>query len=102
MKKCKGMQLGALLAAMLLVSMAFAPAVSANKELNITQKPSELEQGLIDVLNSKKEGASTEDIINNYIKSNSDKIKLKGNNNIKKDPSFINITDRTYELNPLS
>lgn len=34
--KSKGMQLGAVLAVMLIVSMAFVLAVSANKELNVT------------------------------------------------------------------
>ncbi len=97
--KNKGMQLGAVLAAMLLLSMAFVPAVSANKELIVTQKSSELEQGLIDALNSKKEGASTEDIINHYIKSNSDKIKLNSNINTKSDTSLIKSEDRTYKLN---
>ncbi|MCX9012684.1 MAG: hypothetical protein OIN66_16385 [Candidatus Methanoperedens sp.] len=38
MSKSKGMQLGAMLAAILLVSLALMPAVSANTNLNTTEK----------------------------------------------------------------
>ncbi len=84
---------------MLLLSMAFVPAVSASKELNVTQKPSELEQGLIDALNSKHEGSSTEDIITKYIKSNKHEIKLYNNVDIIEDITTANNGGQTYNLN---
>ncbi|KPQ42395.1 MAG: hypothetical protein MPEBLZ_03112, partial [Candidatus Methanoperedens nitroreducens] len=37
MKQIKGMQLGAVLAAMLLLSMAFVPAASAKNDLDIVE-----------------------------------------------------------------
>ncbi|MCD4846338.1 MAG: hypothetical protein K8R25_17820 [Methanosarcinales archaeon] len=97
--KNKGIKLGALLAAMLILSMTFVPAVSASKELNVTQKTSELEQGLIDVLNSKKEGSSTEDIITKYIKSNKQKIKSYNNVGTIENITAANNIVQTYNLN---
>ncbi len=46
--------IGALLAAMLLVSMAFVPTAVAQENTKTSDKPSQLEQGLIDALNSNK------------------------------------------------
>lgn len=92
----KGMQFGAVFAVMLLMSMAFVPAVSGQIEESKTiQEPSELEQGLIDALTSQKEGTSTEDIINKYIKSNKNHIKLK-KNTVKE--NMVKSESRTYDL----
>jgi len=94
-----GMKLSALLAVMLIVSMAFVPVVNASKELNVTQEPSEIEQGLIDLLNSKKEGSSTEDIITKYIKSKKHDIKLNNNVYSIEDMTTANSRGQIHNLN---
>ena len=67
-------EIGTLLLAMLLVCMVFVPAVSAQENLKVSDKPSELEQGLINSLNSNTKGLSTDDVVVNYVKANKDKI----------------------------
>jgi hypothetical protein len=81
--------IGAMLTAMLLVSMVFSPAVSAQpmqdskQETKITIEPNfELEQGLVDALNSNLHNASKDDIISNYINNNKEKIEAQKDVNI--------------------
>lgn len=64
---------GTLLFAMLLVCMVLVPAVSAQENSKTSDKPSQLEQGLIDALNSNTK-LSTDNMIANYCKANKDKI----------------------------
>jgi hypothetical protein len=68
--------IGALLAAMLLVSMAFVPTAVAQENTKTSDKPSQLEQGLIDALNSNKNNLDTDDVVANYCKANKDKIPI--------------------------
>ncbi|MGD9775349.1 MAG: hypothetical protein AB7U72_00340 [Methanosarcina sp.] len=79
----------------MLVSMALIPAVSAQEELTVSEKPSEWEQGLIDALNSNTKNLSTDDVILNYCEANKDKISK--NNIINKDIDS-NKNSRTYQL----
>ncbi|KKF98206.1 hypothetical protein [Methanosarcina mazei] len=65
--------IGILILVILLVGMTLIPAVSAQEISKISKKPSELEQGLIDSLNSNKKNLSTEDVVANYVKANKDK-----------------------------
>lgn len=79
---------------MLLIGMVLVPAVSAQKENSITSdKPSELEQGLIDALNSNTKGLSKDVMIANYCKANKDKISIPKNDTV---PGKDNL--RTYQL----
>lgn len=83
---------------MLLVSMAFVQAASAQEVLTVDDSPSEWEQGLIDALNSNTKYLSTDDVIANYCEVNKANISKNGfeNKDIgsdKKDSSF-----RTYYL----
>lgn len=73
----KKFEIGTLLLAMLLVCMVFVPAVSAQENSITSDKPSQLEKGLIDALNSNTsntENLSTDDVVANYCKTNKDKI----------------------------
>nr|WP_321420136.1 hypothetical protein [uncultured Methanomethylovorans sp.] len=72
--------------------MAFTAAVSAQESSKISDKPSELEQGLIDALNSNTKSFSTDDLITNYFKANKDKIPTPNKDTLD-DTSL-----RTYEL----
>ncbi|WP_052722706.1 hypothetical protein [Methanosarcina sp. WWM596] len=88
--------LSILVLATLLVGMMLVPSVSAQEELKVSDKPSELEQGLIDALNSNTNKLSTDDVIANYVKVNKDKISI---NDLKeKDTVSGQINLRTYQL----
>lgn len=86
--------------------MVFAPAVSAQGNSETSDAPSELEQGLIDALNSNAEKLSTDEVITNYFRANKDEISISGNdagsgkNESKtyqlKDGSNITFTDQGY------
>ncbi|AAM30570.1 MULTISPECIES: hypothetical protein [Methanosarcina] len=88
--------IGILILVILLVGMTLIPAVSAQEISKISKKPSELEQGLIDSLNSNKKNLSTEDVVANYVKANKDKISI---NDLKEnDTASDKINLRTYQL----
>lgn len=103
----KKSNIGTLLLAMLLVCMVFVPAVSAQENSKTSDKPSELEQGLIDALKSNT-NLSTDDVVANYCKANKDKISISESdtasdkNNSRtyqlKDGSNITFTNRGYFL----
>lgn len=104
----KKSNIGTLLLTMLLLCMVFVPAASAQENLKINEKPSEMEQSLVDALNSNKKNLSTDDVIANYFKANKDNISISkdgtvsGNNNSRtyqlKDGSNITFTDQGYFL----
>lgn len=72
----KKFEIGTLLLAMLLVCIVFVPAVSAQENSIKSDKPSQLEQGLIDALNSNTNNLATDDVVANYCKSNKEKIPI--------------------------
>lgn len=85
-----------LLLAMLLLHTVFIQPVSAEEVLKTSGKPSELEQGLIDALNSNTNNSSTEDVITDYFKTNKDKI---SESNAAKNGTVSGKNDtRTYQL----
>lgn len=87
---------GTLLLAMLLVCMVFVQAASAQEVLTVNDGPSELEQGLIDALNSNTKELSTDDVVADYVKENKDKISTNGLKG--KDTTSDKINLRTYQL----
>lgn len=89
-------RVGALITAILLVSIAFVPAAMAQEASKVSDKPSELEQGLIDALNSNTKNLSTDDVVVNYVKANKDKIS-KSNFVLNNTTSSKNQL-RTYQL----
>lgn len=86
-------RLGALITAILLVSIAFVPAAMAQEASKVCDKPSELEEGLIDALNSNTKNLATDDVIANYCKANKDRISISGN-----DTASDKNNSRTYQL----
>jgi hypothetical protein len=88
--------IGMLILVILLVGMALIPAVSAQEVSKISEKPSELEQGLIDSLNSNTKNLSTDDVIANYFEANKDKISI--NDLAKNDTVSDENNSRTYQL----
>lgn len=99
-------RVGAIFAVMVFLSIALVPAVMAQEASKVSDKPSELEQGLIDALNSNTKNSSTDDVIANYCKANKDKISISENATASginssrtyqlKDGSNITFTDRGY------
>ncbi len=91
----KKFRLGTLLFATLLVCIALVSSVSAQENSKMSDKPSQLEQGLIDALNSNTK-LSTDDVIANYCKANNDKIPTLTNDtfSVKNKLSL-----KTYQLN---
>ncbi len=53
-------RVGAIFAAILLLCIAFVPSAMAEEASKVSDKPSELQQGLIDALNSDTKKLSTE------------------------------------------
>ncbi|MDK2832967.1 MAG: hypothetical protein PWR29_728 [Methanolobus sp.] len=86
----------ALLFTALVLSIMLIPTVSAEKLSKTIDQPSELEQGLIDALNSNTENISTDEIIANYFKDNEDKISK--NSFAKNDKASDKDNLRTYQL----
>jgi len=87
---------GTLVLAILLVGMALVPAVSAQENSEISGMSSELEQGLIDTLNSNTKGLSKDVVITNYFEANKDKI---SKNDIAKTNANSGKNNlRTYQL----
>jgi hypothetical protein len=85
---------GTLLLAILLVCTLFVQAASSKEILTTTDEPSELEQGLIDALNSNTKENSTDDIIADYFKDNE-----VTTSNLKKNSKLTEKTEyRTYPL----
>lgn len=92
----------------LLICMVFVSTVSAQDDLTTNVKPSELEQGLIDALNSNTKNLATDYVIANYCKANEDKISTSEDNNVSgksnsriyqlEDGSNITFTNRGYFL----
>ena len=76
--------------------MALIPAVSAQEELKVSDKPSELEQGLIDALNSNTKNLPTDDVVVNYVKANKDKISK--SNFVLNNSTLSKNQSRTYKL----
>jgi hypothetical protein len=70
----KGIRVTSLFMAMLLLGMVFMPAACAQETSKVSDKPSELEQGLIDALNSNTKNLPTDNVVVNYAKANKDKI----------------------------
>ncbi len=97
-----------LLLAILLACLVFLSAASAQQNPITGEKPSQLEQGLIDALNSNTKNLATDDVIANYCKANKDKVSISDNNTASdinnsrtyqlKDGSNITFTDRGYFL----
>lgn len=84
-----------LLLVILSVCIVFVSAAGAQDNSKISDKPSQLEQGLIDALNYNTK-LSTDDVIANYCKANNDKIPILTNDNF----SVKNkLSLRTYQLN---
>jgi hypothetical protein len=71
----------------------FVSTVSAQDNLTTNVKPSELEQGLIDALNSDTKNLAADYVIANYCKANEDKISTSENNNVSSKSN-----SRTYQL----
>lgn len=85
---------GTLLLAILLVCTLFVQSASSKEILTADDKPSELEQGLIDALNSNTKENSTDDIIADYFKDNE-----VATSNLKKNSKLTEKTEyRTYQL----
>ena len=83
-------RVGAIFAAILLLCIAFVPSAMAEEASKVSDKPSELQQGLIDALNSDTKKLSTDEIVSNYCKANKDKISRN---------SFVSDNSSVYELN---
>jgi hypothetical protein len=85
----------------MLVGMALVPAVSAQEELTVSDKPSELQQGLIAALNSNTK-MPVDEIVSNYCKANKDIISknsfVSDNSSVYrlKDGSNITFTNEGY------
>jgi hypothetical protein len=62
--------------------MVFVSTVSAQDNLTTSVKPSELEQGLIDALNSNTKNLATDDVVSNYCRANKDNISTPEDNNV--------------------
>ncbi len=82
-----------MLLAILLLCTMFVSIVSAQDNLTAKVKPSELEQGLIDVLNSDTKNLAADYVIANYCKANEDKISISEDNNVSSKSN-----SRTYQL----
>jgi hypothetical protein len=87
--------------------MVFVSTVSAQDNLTTSVKPSELEQGLIDALNSNTKNLATDDVIANYCEANKDKISASEDDNVSgnnsriyqlEDGSNITFTNRGHFL----
>jgi len=89
--------IGTFFFAMLLVCLVFIPAVSAQENIKTSDNPSELEQGLINELNSNTNNLSTESVITNYIQINKNKIPKIDDNRIRATLGSSN--ERSYKLN---
>lgn len=97
-----------LLLAVLLVSVVFLPAASAQEYIKTSDKPSELEQGLINALNSNTKNSPIDDVIADYFKANKDKISIQKNSAISdknyskryqlKDGSNITFTNEGFSI----
>jgi hypothetical protein len=84
-----------LLLAILFVYIMFVPAAGAQENLKMSDKPSQLEQGLIDALNSNAK-LSTDDVVANYCKANNDKIPALTNETFS---AKNKLSLKTYQLN---
>lgn len=85
---------GTLLLAILLVCTLFVQAASSKEILTTTDELSELEQGLIDALNSNTKENSTDEIIADYFKDNE-----VSTSNLKKNSKLTEKKEyRTYQL----
>lgn len=73
----KKSNIGMLLLATLFIFMVLVSSVGAQENILANSKPSELQQGLIDALNSKAKDLSTDQVISNYCKANKDQISKK-------------------------
>ena len=62
--------------------MVFVSTVSAQDDLTTNVKSSEMEQGLIDALNSDTKSLAADYVIANYCKANEDKISTPEDNNV--------------------
>lgn len=89
----KKFRLESLLLAILLLCMVFVSTVSAQDNLTTSVKPSELEQGLIDALNSDTKSLAADYVIANYCKANEGKISTSEGNNVSGKNN-----SRTYQL----
>lgn len=108
----KGTRIAAIFVAMLLMNIfAVVPAMAdTDQKVRMSIESSfELEQGLIDALNSNTKGISTEEVIANYVEANKDQISINhlkrktsvsDNSNFKtyqlEDGSYITFTDEDY------
>lgn len=89
-------KIGALIFVILMLNVAFIPAVSA-KNVMSDDSITELEQGLVDALNSNTKKSSPDEVIATYFESNKEKV-LK--NNLMKSSSLSSEeNERTYKLN---
>ncbi|WP_292379724.1 hypothetical protein [Methanosarcina sp. UBA289] len=92
----KNIGIGTFLLAMLLIFTVFVSTVNAQENLKISDKPSQVEQGLIDALNSNSKNLHTDDVIANYCKANKDKISE--SNLVPKNTISNKNNLRTYKL----
>ncbi len=85
-----------LLLTILSVCIVFVPAANAQENSKMSDKPSQLEQGLIDALNYNTKNLATDDVVANYCKVNKDKISILTNDtfSVKNKLSL-----KTYQLN---
>lgn len=91
-------RIGLLILAIFLICIASLPTVNAQEVLKSSDKPSELEQGLMYTLNSNTKNLSTEDIIKNYLNENKDKIPKIENNPTKNFSICGQNNLRSYQL----
>lgn len=100
--------IGTLILAILLACIMFVSAVSAQENSIASAKPSELQQGLINELNSNQKNVPIDNIVSNYFKANNDKISVK-NSGINspgkyqlKDGSNITFTNQSFSIDVLT
>jgi hypothetical protein len=84
----------------------FLSTANAQENSKMSDKPSQLEKGLIDALNSNTKCLATDDVVANYCKTNKDKILILANDTFSvkndsriyklKDGSNITFTNRGY------
>jgi hypothetical protein len=103
----KKFNIGMLLLATSFICIVLVSSASAQENSNVNNKPTILEQGLMDALNSKTDKMSTNDVIASYFKENKDKISMP-DTHVKlskryqlKDGSYITFTNIGFSIDTL-
>jgi Cu/Ag efflux protein CusF len=74
----KRFEIKTLILTMIVLCIVFVPAVSAQENSMVNNKPSDLQQELINALNSKAKSSSIDNVVANYCTVNKDKILKNG------------------------